>query len=118
MSSVLSPPPTVAGDEYNQQGSSKERHQRGGNRDADSSTSTQDRENCKACKRALSVLVSAKSVLKVLSCKMYLGIQITSQALSGTSLVFELEYDIYTTMLQVVTHQLGLFDGLFGKTSH
>ena len=49
---------------------------------------------------------------------MYLGIQITSQALSGTNLVFELEYDIYTTMLQVVTHQLGLFDGLFGKTSH
>ena len=64
------------------------------------------------------MLVSAKSVLKILSCKMYLGIQITSQALSGTSLVFELEYDIYATMLQVVTHQLGLFDGLFGKTSH
>ena len=51
-SALLFPPPyTAAGDEYNQQGSSKERHQGDGNGDTHGSTNTQNSEACKHARR-------------------------------------------------------------------
>ena len=52
---LLFPPHTAAGDEYNQQGSSKERHQGDRNGDTHGSTSTKNSEACKhACQKTIS----------------------------------------------------------------
>ena len=52
MSSAIFPPPyTAAGDEYNQQGSSKERHQGDRNGDTHDTSSTKNVHTCRHVRR-------------------------------------------------------------------